>query len=568
MAGLDQVQHIVVLMLENRSFDHLCGFLKRRIPALDGLTGAETIPRDPATGPGDPVQVSDDALPVIDVDPGHAIGDVSQQMYGRPEPAFPDGGANNGFVANYRKYAPSDQAADDIMRCFAPESLPVLTTLAEEFAICDGWFASLPGPTWPNRVFVHAGTSAGHTDNGFRLYDVPTIFQRLEQARRTWCVYYHDVPQALVFPHVAPHYLNPFSRKVRPFEQRFADDVRRGRLADYVFIEPRYLDAPELDANRQPTGRWLWANDQHPPHDVRHGESLIADVYEALRQSRLWSGVLMIVLYDEHGGFYDHAFPDRATPPAASPPGSGLFRFDRLGVRVPAVVVSPLVERGALDHDASGRPIVRDHTSVLATIEKRFGLAPLGDRDAAAPALDTLLTRSTLRLGEADAPMRLPRPARESPGPPVSGPGSMASATVGRSAAMPATAIRAGSRRAVVRRDASTRASGPRRERPLNDLQQNILQLLAHASALQAARARGKPSAGTRTVGESVGYLVGATPALARPGAVPRVEPAAKKAPAKRTPATGRARRPATPARRRNRAKTGRSTPAASRRPR
>jgi hypothetical protein len=208
MAGLDQVKHIVVLMLENRSFDHLCGFLKRRIPALDGLTGAESIPRDPAAGPGDPVQVSDDAPPVTDVDPGHALGDVSQQMYGRPEPEFPGNGANDGFVANYRRYTGSDEGADDIMRCFAPESLPVLTTLAEEFTICDRWFASLPGPTWPNRVFVHAGTSAGHTDNGFRLYDVPTIFQRLEQARHRWCVYYHDVPQALVFPHVVPHYLN------------------------------------------------------------------------------------------------------------------------------------------------------------------------------------------------------------------------------------------------------------------------------------------------------------------------------------------------------------------------
>jgi phospholipase C len=556
MAGLDQVQHIVVLMLENRSFDHLCGFLKRRIPALDGLSGAEAIPRDPAAGPGNPVQVSDDAPPVTDVDPGHALGDVSQQIYGRPEPDFPANGANDGFVANYRRYTGSDEAADAIMRCFAPESLPVLTTLAEEFAICDGWFASLPGPTWPNRVFVHAGTSAGHTDNGFRLYDVPTIFQRLEAARRTWCVYYHDVPQALVFPHVAPHYLNPFSRKVRPFEQRFADDVRRGRLADYVFIEPRYLDTPELDADRQPTGRWLWANDQHPPHDVRHGEHLIADVYEALRQSKLWPGVLLIVLYDEHGGFYDHVFPEKAVPPPAAVPGPGLFRFDRLGVRVPAVVVSPLVERGALDRDASGQPIVRDHTSLLATIEKRFGLAPLGDRDAAAPALDTLLTRSTLRLGEAEAPMRLPRPAVEPPTQPFTAPQSVAPAAFGGSAEM-----RAESGRTLVRRATRTRTAGPRRERPLNDLQRNVLQLLAHASALEAARVRGKAAAGTRTVGESVAYLVGATPDAARSGPVQRPKPGAKKATAKVTPPRSTvSRRANPPGRKRTRAKGARST--------
>ena len=523
MPGLDQVQHIVVLMLENRSFDHLCGFLKRRRPALDGLTGAEAIPRDPQAGGGDRVQVSDDAPPVTDVDPGHALGDVSQQMYGRLEPGFPENGTNDGFVVNYRTYAGSDDAADDIMRCFAPESLPVLTTLAEEFAICDGWFASVPGPTWPNRAFVHAGTSAGHTDNGFRLYDVPTIFQRLEQAGRTWCVYYHDIPQALVFPHVTPHYLNPFSRKVRPFEQRFADDVRRGRLADYVFIEPRYLDTPELDANREPTGRWLWANDQHPPHDVRHGEHLIADVYEALRQSKLWPGILMVVLYDEHGGFYDHVFPKAATPPATTPSNSELFRFDRLGVRVPAVVISPLVERGALDHDANGEPIVRDHTSVLATIERRFGLEPLGDRDAAAPALDTLLTRSALRIGETDAPMRLPRPAVEAPMQPF----------------IPPEAVSATSSRRGVRR-VTRHAAGPRRNRPLNDLQQNVLQLLAHAAALEAARKRGKSAAGTRTVGESVAYLAGATPAAVPHGVVQHAKPAARKAKRKGIPRTAR----------------------------
>jgi phospholipase C len=523
MPGLDQVQHIVVLMLENRSFDHLCGFLKRRHPSLDGLTGTETIPRDPAVGGGDPVGVSDDAPAVTDVDPGHVLGDVNQQMYGRPAPDFPAHGENDGFVANYRRYTGSDEAADDIMRCFAPESLPVLTTLAEEFAICDGWFPSLPGPTWPNRVFAHAGTSAGHTDNGFRLYDIPTIFDRLEQAGRTWCVYYHDVPQTLVFPHVVPHYLNPFSRKMRPFEQRFADDVRRGRLADYVFIEPRYLDAPEWGDNGQQTGRWLWANDQHPPHDVRYGEHLIADVYEALRQSKLWPGVLLLVLYDEHGGFYDHVFPESAVPPEATPPGSGLFRFDRLGVRVPAVVVSPLVERGTLDHDASGRPIVRDHTSLLATIEKRFTLPPLGARDAVAPTLDNLLTRSAPRLSEAEAPMRLPRPAVDAPTQPFTPPEAVAPSAFARRAVMPAAAARTSTRRAVAVLAPTARAAGPRRDRPLSDLQQNLLQLLAHASALEAARTRGQPTAGTRTVGEGVAYLVGATPAplgLGRPGAL------------------------------------------------
>ena len=193
----------------------------------------------------------------------------------------------------------------------------------------------------------------------------------------------------------------------------------------------------------------------------------------------------MIVLYDEHGGFYDHVFPKPAVPPTSAPAGPGLFRFDRLGGRVPAVVVSPPVERGALD------------------------------RDAAAPALDTLLTRSTPRLGEAEAPWLLARPAVEAP-------------------VQPWTT-----------RKSASRAAGPRRERRLNDVQQNLLQLLAHARALEAARARGKRAAGTRTVGESVAYLAGARPAAARLGAGQRGKRGAKKAkqPRKRRTKTARSRR-------------------------
>jgi phospholipase C len=495
MAGLAEVSHVVVLMLENRSFDHLLGFLKRRRPGIDGLTGSEAIPRDPAVGAGDLVQVTDTAPEVTDVDPGHAIGDVNQQMYGRVEPDFPPTGRNDGFVANYRRHATSDTAAEEIMHGFPPERVPALATLAEEFAVCDRWFASMPGPTWPNRVFAHAGTSAGRTDNGFRLYDIPTIFERLEAVGRRWCIYYHDIPQALVFPHVAPHFLNPISRKVRPFEQRFADDVRRGRLADYVFIEPRYLDTPDRDADGEPTGRWIWANDQHPPHDIRHGEALIADVYETLRRSTLWSRVLLVIVYDEHGGFYDHVFPEAAIPPDIAPSGSTLFRFDRFGPRVPAVVVSPWIPRGTLDRDSTGRPITRDHTTILATIERRFGAAPLGNRDAAAPTLENLLTLTAPRVGSTEAPLQLPRPAVPPPTPAMAGPVAP-----------------------QARATARARRGAPRQDRRLNDMQQNMLQLLAHAAALEASRRGGKRVAGTRTVGESVGYMRGATamPAAAR----------------------------------------------------
>ena len=461
MAGLDSIDHIVVLMLENRSFDHMLGFLKREDARIDGLSGGETIPSAPGSPGSHLVQVSDDALAVNPgPDPGHAIGDVREQIYGGPGADFPSTGANDGFVVNYARRTAVPADADAIMRCFAPEHVPALATLARQFALCDGWFSSLPGPTWPNRIFVHAGTSAGHVDNGFRIYHVPTIFERLEAARRSWRIYHHDVPQTLVFPYIQRHYF--FSGKVRLFEL-FADDVRRGQLADYTFIEPRYLDSPAHDGDRPLPA--LPANDEHPDHDVRLGETLVADVYEALRGSKAWSSTLLFVLYDEHGGFYDHVFPAAAVVPDDSPPSSG-FDFTRLGLRVPAIVVSPWIEAGTLDHqrDANGREeaVVRDHTSILATVTRRFGLAPLTARDAAAADVGSLLTRATPRLTEAEAPPHLPRPPLEELAQPLMARGRRAAPVV----------------------------------KPLTDFQQNLLYLMAHVSL---ARTAGTTAAAARS---------------------------------------------------------------------
>jgi phospholipase C len=447
MAGLENIDHIVVLMLENRSFDHMLGFLKRDDPRIDGLNGAETIPSAPGAPTSHPVGVSAVAAPInAGPDPGHDIGDVREQIYGAPGADFPPAGDNDGFVVNYARRTERPDDADAIMQCFAPDHVPVLSTLARQFALCDGWFASLPGPTWPNRAFVHAGTSAGHVDNGFRIYHVPTIFERLQQAGRSWRIYYHDIPQTLVFPYVQRHYF-AFS-KMKPFDY-FPDDVRGGRLADYTFIEPRYFDAPARNGDRPLPA--LPANDEHPDHDVRLGEALIADVYEALRASKRWPGTLLFVVYDEHGGFYDHVFPKPAVVPDESP-SSGGFDFTRLGVRVPAIVVSPWIEPGTLDRerDAGGQeqPVVRDHTSILATVARRFGTAPLTARDAAAADVGSLLTRATARLTAAEAPLRLPRSAVD----------DVAQPFLARSARRQPADV------------------------PLTDFQQNLLHLVAHVS--------------------------------------------------------------------------------------
>jgi phospholipase C len=180
---LNKVKHIVVLMLENRSFDHLLGYLKANgiKPAVDGLTGTETNPTiPPATGPVMVTAAAGDAEPKPDS--GHELADVSEQYYGHVDLAFPPNGPMNGFVANYAKQPTPPPSGAPIMKCVDPAKIPALVELAKQFCVCDRWHASVPGSTWPNRMFAHAATSAGTVTNVLNLYIQPTIFDRLALA--------------------------------------------------------------------------------------------------------------------------------------------------------------------------------------------------------------------------------------------------------------------------------------------------------------------------------------------------------------------------------------------------
>ena len=259
------------------------------------------------------------------------------------------------------------------MRCFAPKSLPVLTTLASEFAVCDSWFSSVPGPTWPNRFFAHAATSKGFiTNSQFNSYDMPTIFESLAAQGKTWRNYYHDFSQTWALQRLQ----TPENRIRFASFGRFKRDAKQGTLPNYAFIEPKYFSF------------FGQANDQHPPHDVRAGERLIAEVYEALRTSPQWLNTMLLVIYDEHGGTYDHVVPPAATPPDGH---TSQFVFDRYGVRVPAVIVSPFVPPGPVH-------TVFDHTSIPATLTGIFGLPrSLSARDAAANRFDGVATLASPR---------------------------------------------------------------------------------------------------------------------------------------------------------------------------
>jgi phospholipase C len=413
---LGRIDHIVQLMLENRSFDHMLGFLYEDSgnvspagQAFDGLTGNESNPDDT----GRPVTVykiqAGDPHPYTmpGADPGEGFQNTNYQLFSTddPEPgAVPD---NQGFVKNFKSaiasdlskhYADSDADAVEtgIMGMYTPQLLPILSGLARGYAVCDAWFASAPTMTMPNRAFAAAGTSQGHLDDTTKVYTCPSIFGRLQDKGLDWAIYGYnrDPLTRLDFPDTKSADDSHFGH-FRDFQDRCA----AGTLPVYTFLEPSW------DA----TG-----NSQHPNYDVAVGEALIHDVYYAVRNSPAWASTLLIVTYDEHGGTYDHvAPPNDATPPGDGTVGEFGFDFTRFGLRVPAVLISPLIEAGTVFRAAAGRI---DHTSVLRTIHDRWGTQPLTARDTAAASLADVLTLSEARDDDPIAGVAVPVSTAKSSG--------------------------------------------------------------------------------------------------------------------------------------------------------
>jgi phospholipase C len=386
-AGLDNLRHIVVLMMENRSFDHMLGSLKAVDPRIDGLTGNESN-RD-TKGSTIKVQPMADYQGQLDPDPNHDFDAVDQQIF--------DGGTTptmQGFIKNYFLQRKDVKHSQQIMYYFAANKVPVLTTLAREFAVFNRWFSSIPGPTLCNRAFAHYGTSFGHV--GMELFYVNTkyksVYQRLIDANHTSKLYYFDQVSSSL------EVINLLKDQPKLFGtyDQFLDDCRRGTLPEYSFVEPNYSD------HDGPDGAVI-ASDQHPDHHVAEGERFIASIYMAIRENpALWSSTALLITYDEHGGIYDHVPPPSCTPDGfvAQPKDTKTgqpFHFDRLGVRVPAILVSPFVAKGTVVDD--GR--VFEHSSIPATAMKwllpNFDNTQRSPREVAAPTFLDLLTLDTMR---------------------------------------------------------------------------------------------------------------------------------------------------------------------------
>lgn len=405
---LPQVEHLVVLMLENRSLDNVLGWLYAgdALPSLvvpagsatryDGLTPGLFNPSNASSfEAAEPVPVAvrqgTSSSTVPDPDPWEVYEHVTRQLYGpggfSDTPRYP----MMGFHLDYQSVAGDPS---QIMQTYTPQQLPVLSQLARSFAVSDAWFASVPSQTWPNRAFVHAGTSNGHVNNGEPadplVWDVETIFNVLSAAGRSWGVYCDTVVtpslSRTMFPRLWDPSLDAHFHHVHEFE----DACSAGSLPDYAFLEPSFLLAP---------------TDAHPPHDMEAAEQFVYRIWRAVSTSPVWQKTLLVITFDEHGGCYDHVLPPAGavTPDAASSPGDEGFAFDRFGVRVPAILVSPWIQAGTVFRSPTRVPF--DHTSILATLRDWLDIPAemmlASARIRAAPTVECALT---LRYPRSDLP--------------------------------------------------------------------------------------------------------------------------------------------------------------------
>src|SRR4051812_2575881 len=348
-------------MMENRSYDHLMGArsLLENKPG-DGLTAQMSNP-DSNGVPVAPFAAPAGSLCVPD--PPHSWNPSHDQF---------DGGKNDGFLLAQQQRHAGDLS---VMQYLTRVDQPVTWALADAYASCDRWFASVMGPTWPNRYYFLSGTSLGQKDNTIRAtYSAPTIFGRLADKGLPFRIYYSDVPFASLLGE-ADFALNGHAFAI----DQFYADAAAGQLPAVSYIDPPFT-----------------SSDDHPPHHPILGQQLIASVYNALAKSPQWERCLMLLTYDEHGGFFDHVAPPKTDDDRAAD------GFDQLGFRVPAIAIGPYVKQGYLSS------VVRNHASALRQLETLFGTAPLTARTRAAADLSELIDAGRLARGQAAAPAPIP----------------------------------------------------------------------------------------------------------------------------------------------------------------
>ncbi|GMN43671.1 hypothetical protein TIFTF001_012873 [Ficus carica] len=403
------IKTVVVLVMENRSFDHMLGWMKRLNGEINGVDGSQSNPLS-TSDPSSRRFFFRNESHYVDPDPGHSFQAIREQIFGSSDGRVStDTPPMNGFAQQAFSMDNSSTAmADAVMNGFVPDLVPVYKALVSEFAVFDRWFPSVPSSTQPNRLFVHSGTSAGATSNIPALlvkgYPQRTIFENLDDSGISFGIYYQNIPATLFYRNLRKlKYWGNF----HSYDLSFKSHARQGKLPGYTVVEQRYMDTKIAPAN-----------DDHPSHDVYQGQMFVKEVYETLRASPQWNQTVLIITYDEHGGFYDHVpTPVRGVP---SPDGivghePFLFRFDRLGVRVPTIMASPWIEKGTVVHGPNGSPFSTsefEHSSIPATVKKLFNLPSpfLTKRDEWAGTFEGIFQKR--RQPRIDCPEKLPTPVK------------------------------------------------------------------------------------------------------------------------------------------------------------
>lgn len=364
LTNLNKIDTIVVLMMENRSFDHMLGYLKleEHRADVDGLTSGMSNSDGQKSYP---IHHLDRTAFKANQDPCHSGGCVAEQLADN----------NGGFVKNYVKTHPKDPERDLVMGYFNKDELLTYDYLASMFTICDSWFSSVPGATWPNRLYALTGRANGSKDNKtIPIYNLPSFVRHLDKQKVSWG-WYTDNFFGSTLNLTDGKYRSRSNYQLNDFYQQAAD----GQLPSVCWIDPIFVDSAGT----------IGANDDHPPADIRHGQEFVLKIYHALVSNpQQWRKTLLVIAYDEHGGFYDHVKPGSAEDDSAS--------FRSYGARVPAFLVSPWVKQGAVEKT------LFDHTSIIKTILLRFcrkadTIPDMGKRVTAAKHLGVALSESAAR---------------------------------------------------------------------------------------------------------------------------------------------------------------------------
>ena len=351
--GIARISHIVVMMQENRSYD---SYFARLVYQGQPASTIEPLGGNPNPLGGDKIHPFLKTAECEVADLNHSWNGTHQEW---------NGGQMNGFTA--ANVDPADPTGSRSMGYYAKGILPFYNGIANQFAIADHYFASTLTQTFPNRFYLYAGTSFGHIRNDFPPaggFTQPSVFGELTAAHVSWRLYVSSfsVAQLLSDVHNNASHVFPISQ--------YYTDAAAGHLPSVSFVESN------------PFGKVNVESDEHPNANVQVGQHLVHDVALALVHSPNWPGSAMFLTYDEHGGFYDHVAPPAAPIPDNIAPmlqtGDAPGAFDRYGIRVPAIVISPYAKEHYVSHT------VYDHTSILHFIETRYSLPTLTHRDAAA----------------------------------------------------------------------------------------------------------------------------------------------------------------------------------------